>query len=62
MGEKAKSGHPGFPLGCAETRAVLFGDVLKYDLTLPDWLNRDRFVLSPGHGSSWLYSLLHLSG
>ncbi|MEA1939316.1 MAG: transketolase, partial [Candidatus Caldatribacteriota bacterium] len=62
MIEKAKSGHPGLPLGCAEIGAVLFGDVLKHDPTLPDWPDRDRFVLSAGHGSSWLYSLLHLSG
>ena len=62
MIEKAKSGHPGLPLGCAEIGAALFGDVLKHDPTLPDWPDRDRFVLSAGHGSSWLYSLLHLSG
>jgi len=62
MVEKANSGHPGLPLGCAEIGAVLFGDVLKYDPTLPDWPDRDRFILSAGHGSSWLYSLLHLSG
>jgi len=62
MIEKAKSGHPGLPLGCAEIGAVLFGDVLKHDPTLPDWPDRDRFILSAGHGSSWLYSLLHLSG
>ena len=61
MIEKAKSGHPGLPLGCAEIGAVLFGDVLKHDPTLPDWPDRDRFVLSAGHGSSWLYSLLYLS-
>jgi len=62
MIEKAKSGHPGLPLGCAEIGAVLFGNVLKYDSSVPDWLDRDRFVLSAGHGSAWLYSLLHLSG
>lgn len=62
MIEKAKSGHPGLPLGCAEIGAVLFGKVLKYDPTLPDWPDRDRFVLSAGHGSAWLYFLLHLSG
>jgi transketolase len=49
-------------LGCAEIGAVLFGDVLKYDPSVPDWPDRDRFVLSAGHGSTWLYSLLHLSG
>ena len=62
MIEKAKSGHPGLPLGCAEIGSVLFGDILKHDPTLPDWPDRDRFVLSAGHGSSLLYSLLHLSG
>ena len=62
MVEKAKSGHPGLPLGCAEIGAVLFGDMLRYDPTSPDWPDRDRFILSAGHGSSWLYSLLHLSG
>ena len=62
MVEKAKSGHPGLPLGCAEIGAVLFGDVLRYDPTSPEWPDRDRFILSAGHGSSWLYSLLHLSG
>jgi transketolase len=62
MIETANSGHPGLPLGCAEIGAVLFGDVLKYDSTVPDWPDRDRFVLSAGHGSMWLYSLLYLSG
>ena len=62
MVETANSGHPGLPLGCAEIGAVLFGDVLKYDPSVPDWPDRDRFVLSAGHGSAWLYSLLHLSG
>jgi len=62
MIEKANSGHPGLPLGCAEIGAALFGDVLKYDSSVPDWPDRDRFVLSAGHGSAWLYSLLHLSG
>jgi len=60
--ETANSGHPGLPLGCAEIGAVLFGEVLKYDPSTPDWPDRDRFVLSAGHGSSWLYSLLYLSG
>ena len=60
--EKANSGHPGLPLGCAEIGAVLFGEVLKHDPQKPDWLNRDRFVLSAGHGSILLYVLLHLSG
>jgi transketolase len=62
MIETANSGHPGLPLGCAEIGAVLFGEVLKYDSSVPDWSDRDRFVLSAGHGSAWLYSLLHLSG
>jgi len=62
MIEKANSGHPGLPLGCAEIGAVLFGDVLKYDSAVPDWPDRDRFVLSAGHGSAWLYSLFYLSG
>jgi transketolase len=62
MIETANSGHPGLPLGCAEIGAVLFGEVLKYDPSTPSWPDRDRFVLSAGHGSAWLYSLLHLSG
>ena len=60
--EKAHSGHPGLPLGCAEIGAVLFGNILKYNPSTPDWPDRDRFVLSAGHGSMWLYSLLYLSG
>lgn len=60
--EQAKSGHPGLPLGCAEIGATLFGEVLRHDPSAPDWPDRDRFVLSAGHGSAWLYSLLHLSG
>ncbi len=60
--EKARSGHPGLPLGCGEIGAVLLGNILKYDPTTPNWPDRDRFVLSAGHGSSWLYSLLYLSG
>lgn len=62
MIEQVNSGHPGLPLGCAEIGAVLFGEVLKFDPLQPDWLDRDRFVLSAGHGSAWLYALLHLSG
>lgn len=62
MIETANSGHPGLPLGCAEIGAVLFGEVLKHDPAAPNWPDRDRFVLSAGHGSAWLYSLLHLSG
>lgn len=60
--QKANSGHPGLPMGCAEIGAYLWGCVLKYNPKNPKWLNRDRFILSAGHGSMWLYSLLHLSG
>ena len=60
--EQARSGHPGLPLGCAEIGATLFGELLKHDPRDPQWPNRDRFILSAGHGSAWLYSLLHLSG
>jgi transketolase len=56
------SGHLGLPLGCAEIGAVLWGKVLSYHPGKPDWLNRDRFVLSAGHGSMFIYSWLHLSG
>lgn len=56
------SGHLGLPLGCAEIGAVLFGESLQYDPAEPRWLNRDRFVLSAGHGSMFLYSWLHLAG
>lgn len=60
--QKADSGHPGLPLGCAELGAYLWGCVLRYNPKDPKWLNRDRFILSAGHGSMWLYSCLHLSG
>ncbi|MBS0585038.1 MAG: transketolase [Verrucomicrobia bacterium] len=60
--QKANSGHPGLPMGCAEIGAVLWGEFMKYNPKNPDWFNRDRFVLSAGHGSMFLYSLLHLSG
>lgn len=60
--EEARSGHPGLPLGCAEIGAALFGRLLSHDPKRPDWPNRDRFILSAGHGSAWLYSLLHLTG
>ena len=56
------SGHLGLPLGCAEIGAVLFGDSMRYYPEAPKWLNRDRFVLSAGHGSMFLYGWLHLSG
>ncbi len=60
--EKAKSGHPGLPMGAADVATVLFRDVLKFDATDPHWPDRDRFVLSAGHGSMLLYSLLYLTG
>ena len=56
------SGHLGLPLGCAEIGAVLFGHTMRYNPAAPGWLNRDRFILSAGHGSMFLYSWLHLSG
>jgi transketolase len=56
------SGHLGLPLGCAEIGAVLYGQVLNFNPDEPLWLNRDRFVLSAGHGSMFLYSWLHLAG
>lgn len=60
--EAAKSGHPGMPLGMADVATILFQDFLKYDPLAPNWLNRDRFVLSAGHGSMLLYALLYLTG
>lgn len=60
--EKAGSGHPGMPLGMADIAEVLWSDYLKHSPVNPSWHNRDRFVLSNGHGSMLLYSLLHLSG
>ncbi len=59
---QARSGHVGLPLGCAEMAAVLFAEYLRHDPAHPEWADRDRFVLSGGHGSMLLYSLLHLSG
>ena len=56
------SGHLGLPLGAAEIGAVLFGDALNVNPSEPKWINRDRFVLSAGHGSMFLYSWLHLAG
>jgi transketolase len=56
------SGHLGLPLGCAEVGAVLFGQALAYNPAEPKWLNRDRFILSAGHGSMFLYGWLHLAG
>lgn len=56
------SGHLGLPLGCAEVGAVLFGNSLSYNPSAPKWLNRDRFILSAGHGSMFIYSWLHMAG
>jgi transketolase len=60
--EKAKSGHPGMPMGMADAAAVLFSKFLKFDPADPQWPDRDRFVLSAGHGSMLLYGMLHLTG
>src|SRR3990167_1848427 len=60
--QKANSGHPGLPMGCAELGAYLYGVLLRHNPHSPRWLNRDRLILSAGHGSMWLYSLLHLAG
>jgi transketolase len=60
--EKAKSGHPGMPMGMADVATVLFTQFLKFDAAAPEWPDRDRFVLSAGHGSMLLYALLHLTG
>ena len=56
------SGHLGLPLGCADMGAVLFGEALRFNPAAPKWLNRDRFILSAGHGSMFIYSWLHLAG
>ena len=60
--EQAASGHPGMPMGMADVATVLWSKFLKFDASRPDWADRDRFVLSAGHGSMLLYSLLHLTG
>jgi len=60
--QAANSGHPGMPMGMADVATVLWSDYLKFDPAAPDWADRDRFVLSAGHGSMLLYSLLYLSG
>lgn len=60
--EQAKSGHPGMPLGAAEIASVLYAEAIKHDPAHPSWIDRDRFVLSAGHGSMLLYSILHLAG
>ena len=60
--QAANSGHPGMPMGMADVATVLWSEYLKYDPKAPDWADRDRFVLSAGHGSMLIYSLLYLSG
>ena len=60
--QAANSGHPGMPMGMADVATVLWGEYLKHDPKAPDWADRDRFVLSAGHGSMLIYSLLHLAG
>ena len=60
--QKANSGHPGMPMGCAPIAYVLWTKLMNYDPKHQEWTNRDRFVLSAGHGSILLYSMLHLTG
>jgi transketolase len=60
--QAANSGHPGMPMGMAELGALLYGEIMRHDPSDPQWPNRDRLILSAGHGSMFLYSLLHLSG
>ena len=60
--QKANSGHPGAPMGMADIAEVLWHDFLNHNPANPKWFNRDRFVLSNGHGSMLLYALLHLTG
>ncbi|MEE8624560.1 MAG: transketolase, partial [Acidiferrobacterales bacterium] len=60
--QKAKNGHPGMPMGMADLAQVLWNGYLRHNPGNPQWFNRDRFVISNGHGSMLLYSLLHLSG
>ena len=60
--QKANSGHPGLPLGCAPVAYELWGKHMNHNPKNPKWVNRDRFILSGGHGSSMLYALLHLFG
>ena len=60
--QAANSGHPGLPMGAAAMAYVLFAEFMDYDPHKPDWPNRDRFVLSAGHGSALLYSLLYITG
>jgi transketolase len=60
--QKAKSGHPGAPMGMADIATVLFKDFMQFDAADPHWIDRDRFILSNGHASMLLYSLLYLTG
>src|SRR3990167_5876611 len=60
--QQANSGHPGAPMGMADLAQVLWGEILRHNPANPDWMNRDRFILSNGHASMLLYSLLHLTG
>jgi transketolase len=60
--ERANSGHPGMPMGMADVATILFTEFLKFDAKNPHWFDRDRFILSAGHGSMLLYSLLYLTG
>ena len=60
--EKSNSGHPGMPMGMADVATILFSEFLKFDASNPHWIDRDRFVLSAGHGSMLIYSLLYLTG
>ena len=58
--QKANSGHPGMPMGCAPIAYILYARHMHHNPTNPKWINRDRFILSNGHGSMLLYSILHL--
>ena len=58
--QRANSGHPGLPMGCADLAYTLFTDSLKFDPKAPEWPDRDRFVLSAGHGSMLILSLIHI--
>ena len=60
--EAANSGHPGMPMGMADVATLLFSEFLKFDPKNPKWVDRDRFVLSAGHGSMLIYALLYITG